>query len=196
MFLVKTLAGLKPACETSEAFARKVGVGEVIEVECKTRNTRSVQWHRRYFGLLRLIYSNTERFRSEDDVHFYLKAETGTFDSVVLMPHGTEPADVSEKMLDIGVAEFVKGGLFPKNASPDEMAFMRAEVARCFREMHAAGPAEKAYFVKSIAFDKMTAEEWPKYWERALDVLFTDIMPGIDRDEALLEIERCAGYAR
>ena len=140
--LAKTLGGMVPACEVSEKVFRKTSVNELIETDTKTKNTRSVLWHRRYFGLLRLIYQNCERFKSEEDVHFFLKYETGMFDGSVKMESG-----------------------------------------------------ETVYFVKSIAFSEMTAEEWAAYWKKALDVLYDKVMPGIDMQEALNEIDRCAGLA-
>lgn len=141
-FWRKTIHGLQPACEVSERVFRKLSLNELLETDTKTKNSRSVLWHRRYFGLLRLIYQNSERFKSEEDVHFYLKSETGTYDKMLQLEDGT-----------------------------------------------------KVYFVKSIAFDAMTAEDWNQYWKKAIDVLLTKIMPGVAMDEALYEIERCAGLA-
>jgi hypothetical protein len=141
-FLAKSATGFKPACEVSEKAFRKMDRDELLECDIKSRNTRSVAWHRRYWALCRLCYQNSEQFKSEDDVHWYLKCETHTFDKVIQLESG-----------------------------------------------------ERIYFVKSIAFDQMTADEWAVFWKKALDVLYRNVIPGIDRDEALAEIDRCAGMA-
>jgi hypothetical protein len=99
-FLAKRLDGsFVAACETSEAYARRVSPGEAIEVDLKTRNTRSVRWHRKYFALCTLIYNNVERiqmpngdyieFTSVEVVHMTLKGLAGLYDSMITMPDGT-----------------------------------------------------------------------------------------------------------
>lgn len=142
-FLRKKLDGsFVPACEMSEHLARKISVDELIEIDWPSRKTRSGKWHKRYWGLLRLIYQNTERFKSEQDVHFWLKRETGLFDGCVDLPDGS-----------------------------------------------------KAYFVKSISYDEMTADEWADYWKRAVDVVHREILPTVDLPMIEYEIEKCAGLA-
>lgn len=54
---------------------------------------------------------------------------------------------------------------------------------------------EKAYMVKSVAFDVMTAEEWAQFWVKAVDVVMQEILPGIARREVEHEIEKVAGLA-
>lgn len=91
VFLQKRGDGLlAPACETSEALVARLATGEAIEADWKTRNTRSVQWHRRYFALCNLIYQNCEEFRSVEDVHLQLKARAGLYDSLITLPNGTQ----------------------------------------------------------------------------------------------------------
>lgn len=148
-FLQKRLDGsLAPACEASERIARKLQAGEAIEVDLKTRNTRSVQWHKKYWALCTLIYRNVERIKvgaelievkSADHVHMLLKLKAGLFDAIIKLENG-----------------------------------------------------EKAYVVKSIAFDEMNADEWADAWERVIRVVHEDILP--DVPDAVLEdeIARCA----
>lgn len=148
-FLQRRLDGsLAPACETSERIARKLGVGEAIEVDIKTRNTRSVAWHKKYWALCTLIYSNVERIKvgaemvevkSPDHVHMLLKLKAGLFDAIVKLPDGT-----------------------------------------------------KAYVVKSISFDEMTADEWAAAWQKIIDVVHRDILPTVSEADLENEIAKCA----
>lgn len=141
VFLQKKLTGLAPGCETSEALMRKLGIGEAIEVDWKTRNTRSVRWHRRYWALCNMIYQNVERitvagevieFNSVDKVHLTLKGLAGLVDGVIVLPTG-----------------------------------------------------ERAYLIRSIAFDAMTAEEWADAWKKIVDVVHAKILPNV----SIAEIE-------
>lgn len=149
VFLQKALSGhLAPACETSEQLARKLAPGEAIEVDWKTRNTRSVRWHRRYWALCNMIYQNVERitiagevieFNSVDKVHLTLKSLAGLVDGVIVLPDGT-----------------------------------------------------RAYLIRSIAFDAMTADEWADAWKKMLDVVHQHILPSVEIAAIENEIARIA----
>ncbi len=142
-FMRKRLDGsFVPACEVSERLAKRVSVNELIELDWASRNTRSVQWNKRYRAMLELIHANSDKFKSDDDVHMWLKLKTHLYDAVIELPDGS-----------------------------------------------------KAYLVKSIAFDSMTADEWTAWWPRAVDVVMLEILPGIKRSEAEYEIEKVAGLA-
>ena len=43
--------------------------------------------------------------------------------------------------------------------------------------------------VKSTAFDKMDAHEWRPFMEASLDVLITEVLPGIRRADLIREVE-------
>lgn len=142
-FLRKRLDGsFVPACETSERLAKRVAVDELIETDWKSKSTRSVKWHRRYRAMLQLIYANSERFKSDDDVHLWLKHKTGFYDAMF---------------------EDANGG--------------------------------KWYVVRSIAFDCMTADEWEQWWQKAIDVVAAEILPGIELPVIEYEIQKVAGLA-
>lgn len=142
-FMRKRLDGsFVPACEVSEKLAKRLAPNELIEIDWHSRSTRSVRWNKRYRAMLQLVHANTDQFKSDDDVHMWLKLKTHLYDAVI----------------DLG------GGA-------------------------------KAYMVKSIAFDAMTAEEWEAWWPRAVDVVMQEILPGIGRAEAEHEIEKVAGLA-
>lgn len=149
VYLHKRLDGnLAPACETSARLNRRLAPGEVIEVDWKSRNTRSVAWHRRYFALCTLIYQNCESITvgdtrielpSVEAVHMTLKGLAGLYDAMLTLPDGTRVA-----------------------------------------------------LVKSIAFDKMSADEWAEAWPRLLDVVHDKILPGVEISEVEEEIARLA----
>jgi hypothetical protein len=148
-FFAKRLDGsFVAACETSETYVRKVSPGEAIEVDLKTRNTRSVRWHRRYWALCNMIYQNVERitiagevieFNSVDKVHLTLKSLAGLVDGVIVLPDGT-----------------------------------------------------RAYLIRSIAFDAMTADEWADAWKKMLDVVHQYILPSVAIASIENEIARIA----
>lgn len=135
VFLQKALSGLIPGCETSEKLSRKLDIGEAVEVDWKSRNTRSVKWHRRYWALCNMIYQNVERitvggevieFNSIDKVHLTLKGLAGLVDGVIVLPDGS-----------------------------------------------------RAYLIRSIAFDAMTAEEWADAWNKLVDATHKYILPQV-----------------
>lgn len=116
VFLQKRLDGsLAPACETSEKLARKLALGEACEVDWKSRNTRSVQWHRRYFALCNLVYQNCEyidigggeliEVRSVEHVHLILKAMAGLFDGMVKLADGTKAMLIKSIAFDAMTAD-------------------------------------------------------------------------------------------
>lgn len=110
IFLQKRLDGsLAPACETSERMARKLSPGEAAEFEWKSRNTRSVQWHRRYWALCNLIYANCEtvtingkdiELRSVEHCHLILKTLAGLYDAQVTLSDGTTAVIVKSIAFD------------------------------------------------------------------------------------------------
>lgn len=110
VFLQKRLDGsLAPACETSERLARKMAPGEAAEFEWKSRNTRSVLWHRRYWALCNLIYSNCEtvklngqliELRSVEHVHLILKTLAGLYDAQVTLSDGSSAVIVKSIAFD------------------------------------------------------------------------------------------------
>lgn len=115
VFLQKNLrGGLDPACETSELLARKLSPGEAVEVDWKSRNTRSVQWHKKYWKLCAMIFDNCEgveiagqwvEFKSKDVVHLCLKSLAGLYDAMVTLPDGTKAMLVKSIAFDAMTAE-------------------------------------------------------------------------------------------
>lgn len=149
VFLQKRLDGsLAPACDASSHLARRLAPGEAVEVDWKSRNTRSVQWHRRYWALCSVIYANVDHvdlhgqrieFTSPEVVHLTLKGLAGLYDACIVLPDGT-----------------------------------------------------RAFLIRSIAFCKMTADEWSAAWPRLLDVVHERILPGVPLPDVEHEIARLA----
>lgn len=49
---------------------------------------------------------------------------------------------------------------------------------------------------KSTSYEDMTADEWDEYWPRVLDVVQTQVLPGVSIPEVELDIQKCMGWAR
>jgi len=52
-----------------------------------------------------------------------------------------------------------------------------------------------AFLPKSTSFEEMTADEWEEYWPRVLDVVQTQILPGVEIPAVETEILKCMGWA-
>ena len=70
--------GLIPTDDHSRAALAKLGHGECVEVEL-TR-PRSLQWHRMYFGICRLIGENQDPRRDEGSIDHELRVRAGHYD--------------------------------------------------------------------------------------------------------------------
>lgn len=99
VFLQKKHDGnLWPACEKSEKLAAAMQPGDACEVDWKSRKTRSLQWHKRYWALCTLIWQNVETIRvgeediavkSAEHVHMILKLKAGLYDEMIKTSIGT-----------------------------------------------------------------------------------------------------------
>lgn len=49
---------------------------------------------------------------------------------------------------------------------------------------------------KSTNYENMTADEWSEYWPRVLDVVQTQVLPGVSLPAMQLELQKCMGMAR
>lgn len=62
------------------------------------------------------------------------------------------------------------------------------EEALGFGEYHVNGRGERYFEKDSIGFDKMDQDEFEQFYERALDLILTRILPGIANDDLEREI--------
>lgn len=84
--LTRTLSGLSPADDAASDALRKIPAGEAVMVEI--RRPRSHKNLRRWFALCRLIFDNSEQFKSPDQVHDWLKIMAGHCTHIVSQKTG------------------------------------------------------------------------------------------------------------
>jgi hypothetical protein len=70
--------GLIPTDDESRAALGRMGDGECAEVELI--RPRSLQWHRMYFGICRIIGQNQDPTRGEDSIDAELRVLAGHYD--------------------------------------------------------------------------------------------------------------------
>jgi len=79
--VVKTNIGtLVPAFDTDHETFKKMSVGDVMEMEWK--KPRNPLFHRKFFALIRTVYSNTERFPNQNACRLWLTMKAGFVDYV------------------------------------------------------------------------------------------------------------------
>lgn len=83
----KSLGSLRPVDDVGEDALRKIGQGEVIEVEIKRR--RNIKHHRMYWALITLVWQNMDgdRYPTAEDLHAAVKIAAGLRTTIVL-PNG------------------------------------------------------------------------------------------------------------
>lgn len=90
-FLVsKHLGSLRPCDEAGEEALRKIGQGEIVEVE--VRQKRNIRFHRLYWALITIVWQNMdgERYLTTDDLHAAIKIAAGLRTRIEL-PKGIIP---------------------------------------------------------------------------------------------------------
>lgn len=79
--MVRTLSGWEPHDDEAVRVSRRWQVGEVCRADfTKPREHKSIK---RYWALVKLVYSNSEQFKSMDQVHQYLKIRCGHATQIV-----------------------------------------------------------------------------------------------------------------
>lgn len=82
VMLVKRLNGLHAADDAAADVVRALAQGEVIRANI--RKPRNLQFHRKFFALLQLVYESTELWPSVDELLIDLKFRLGHVDAVQL----------------------------------------------------------------------------------------------------------------
>ena len=79
--------------------------------------------------------------------------------------------------------------LISENTSyaPDEVHLLLKLRCGCAKPIHERGRREPTWVPDSIAFDKMTADQWADYWNRVTAYVCEILLPGVT--EAQLEQE-------
>lgn len=79
--LTRTLSGLSPADDAATHVLQKIKAGETVQAEI--RRPRSNKNLRRWWALCRLIYENSDQYRSQEQVHDHLKILAGHCQQIV-----------------------------------------------------------------------------------------------------------------
>lgn len=135
----KHLGSLRPADDAGEAALRKIGNGEVVQIELK--RPRNIKHHRLFFALMNVVHSNMDeaRYPTVDDLVSAIKIAAGLRTRIVL-PNG-----------EVG---FIPG---------------------------------------SIAFHKMSQDDFSAFYERVVDLICKHFLPGVESDALREEVEIMCG---
>lgn len=83
IYLTKTLGGaLKPIDGLGEEYIGSLGAGEIVRATMK--KDRIPGHHRKYFGLLRLVFSNQDKYLSQEALRFAVSIQAGYVDQIML----------------------------------------------------------------------------------------------------------------
>ena len=97
-------------------------------------------------------------------------------------------------VLSVGLLGHVEGidmnGQWVEFNSTDAVHMTLKGLAGLYDAMIVLPDGTKALLIRSIAFDKMTADEWAQAWPRLIDVVHQKILPGIGREVVENEIAR------
>ena len=78
LLVVKKISGLKPAYDSDLENFKKIPLNEIFEIEYKKR--RNVRFHRKFFSLINLYYSNQDNYTNVDDLRHDLLIVSGFYE--------------------------------------------------------------------------------------------------------------------
>ena len=78
ILVVKTISGLKSAYDSDLENFKKIPLNEIFEIEYKKR--RNVRFHRKFFSLINLYYSNQDNYTNVDDLRHDLLIVSGFYE--------------------------------------------------------------------------------------------------------------------
>ena len=89
IYLIKTLSGhLKPAFDSDYENFKKIPLNEVFKVEYK--KTRNIKFHRKFFALINLVFSNQEVYSNIEHLRKHLTIASGFYDTTICLETGAE----------------------------------------------------------------------------------------------------------
>lgn len=88
LYLTKTASAFAPASDDAARFHARLADGEAVKV--KLVRVRSVAWHRKYYGICRVIGQNQEPPRDENSIDAELRILAGHYDVLPLHGHPVE----------------------------------------------------------------------------------------------------------
>lgn len=155
--------GLIPTDDESRAALGRMGDGECAQFEIV--RPRSLQWHRMYFGICRMIGQNQDPERDEASIDYELRVLAGHYNVMVV---GRD--DVLKKLAR-GLDAIVKA-IRENLSGAERMASLIEAIASALHER-----AEKleVRVPKRIAFAKLSGDEWANLWpslEQAINERF------------------------
>lgn len=95
--LVRNLSGFIPAYDSDFEIAKKIKIGEIYEYDFK--KPRNYEFHKKFFGLINLVFQNQERYKFLDSLREDLIIEAGYYYEEVNL-HG----EVKKKVKSISFA--------------------------------------------------------------------------------------------
>ena len=78
LLVVKTISGLKAAYDSDLENFKKIPLNDIFEIEYKKR--RNVRFHRKFFSLINLYYSNQDNYTNVDDLRHDLLIVSGFYE--------------------------------------------------------------------------------------------------------------------
>lgn len=106
IFCRRTVSGLSADDDAATSVLRKIKVGDVVRVE--VRRPRNLRAHRRFFALVNLVYTNSEKFPSPDVARRVLTCRAGhalpyiieSTGEVLLIPESISFANMDQDEFD------------------------------------------------------------------------------------------------
>ena len=81
-YFVRTIGGLAPVDDASREAIGAYGTGEVLRV--RLYRDRNLRHHRLFFGLLKLVFDNQQRYLSTEALRFALTIQAGYVEEIRL----------------------------------------------------------------------------------------------------------------
>ena len=137
VYLRRTVSGLAANDDDAQAVLRKIKLGDVVR--CEIVKPRSVQYHRKFFGMLNVVWQACGDWSTVDELLVELKFRAGLVDRQQVIDRATGEV----------LAELVKP--------------------------------------RSISFAAMSHDEFHQFYERCVEIICRDMVPGLD--DAMLREE-------
>jgi hypothetical protein len=99
-YFAKTLGGLAPADDLAREAIGFYGTGEILRV--KLHRDRNPRHHRLFFGLLRLVFENQEKYLSQEALRFAITVQAGYVDEIRL---GGDRVALKPKSISFGAMD-------------------------------------------------------------------------------------------
>ena len=157
---------LRPATDEALAWVRRMNPGNIIE--CDVVRPRSQQHHRLFFALLKIVSDNHPDGASVDMLLDIIKLGVG-HTTLVKLP---------QRVLGRIIAQL--------------MPWLKQFIPSSYLDITLRGDVYYAV-PKSISFAAMDEDEFGEFFNKAVDYIIAEILPGIDKDALTREVYDMAG---